>query len=191
MNILKIKDNGANYKINDGEFFIPKENGREDDAKAIAAFLASGGIIEDRFSLTEIKTKKIQEIKAIRDGKNIEPITDCSAETFDSEGNLTGVNTFFIFHTSRHPTNPAADPGSILTGTVIMNRATLYSTKDLSGEKVTVNLTPAIAQNIAAHLALRNNNNYKLSDAIEAAIKAATTQEEVEAITWNVSYLGE
>ncbi len=150
-----------------------------------------GILVEILPSLDEIKAKKITEIKAIRDAKNIEVITDTQAATLDEEGNPTGQTSYFIFYTSRHPTNPAADPGSILTGAVVLDQTIPYSTKSPSGEKITVALTPEIARSLSLHIALRNNINYKLSDAIEAAIKAATTQEEVEAITWDVSYLGE
>lgn len=140
--------------------------------------------------LIRCKKEKIQKIKAIRDAKNIEPITDTSAEIINEDsGEAIGLNTFFVFHTSRHPTNPAADPSAILTGIIMLNHAVPYSTKDISGAKVTVEITPAIARSLAAHLALRNNNNYKLANAIVNAINAATTEEEVNAITWNVDYL--
>lgn len=136
------------------------------------------------------KKEKIQEIKAVRDAKNIEPITYTSAEILNEDGVVgTGTSTFFVFHTSRHPTNPAADPSAILTGILMLNQAIPYSTKDISGAKVTVEITPSIARSLAAHLALRNNNNYKLADAIINAINAATTEDEVNAITWSVDYL--
>lgn len=183
---VKLQKNG--YLVN-GAVFIPKDLSNF-DYQRIQQWVADGGILEDEFSLAEIKAKKIQEIKAIRDAKNIEPITDTSAEIINEDsGEAMGLNTFFVFHTSRHPTNPAADPSAILTGIIMLNRAVPYSTKDISGAKVTVEITPAIARSLATHLALRNNNNYKLADAIVNAINAATTEEEVNAITWSVDYL--
>lgn len=139
--------------------------------------------------LTEIKRQKIAEIKAVRDWKNVEPITDTKARIIDADGNVTAIESFFVFHTSRHPTNPASDPASILTGSVVLNISIPYSSKNENGEKVNVSITPAIARNLATHIAHRNNMNYKLADAIEAFIKAATTPAAVREVTWNVRYL--
>lgn len=136
------------------------------------------------------KKEKAQEIQAVRDAKNIEPIKDTSAEIIDGESNnLTGVNTFFIFYTNRHPTNPAADPTALLTNAIVLNQTVPYSSRDLNGNKVTVAITPAIARSLAAHLALRNNNNYKLADVIVNAINNAVSEDAVNAITWSVDYL--
>ncbi len=59
MQITTVKDNGNNYKVNDGQFFIPKENGRKDDIKAVQQWIAEGGVVEPRFSLAEILELKI------------------------------------------------------------------------------------------------------------------------------------
>ncbi|CAB4213312.1 hypothetical protein UFOVP1451_3 [uncultured Caudovirales phage] len=190
MEIATVKDLGNRYQVNE-TIFVPKEGGRQKDIEAVREWIAAGGIVDPEFSLAEIKAKKIADIKAIRDTKNVETLVDTQASTLDAEGNPTGNSSYFVFYTSRHPTNPAADPSGILTGAMLLNQTIPYSTKSPSGEKITVAITPEIARSLSVHIALRNNNNYKLSDAIEAAVKAATSQEEIEAITWNVSYLGE
>lgn len=187
MQILKVKSQKNGYLVND-DAFVPS-NPDNSDFQRVSKWISEGGVVEDEFSLAEIKAQKIAKIKAIRDEKNIEPITDTSAEILNEDGSSSGVRTFFVFHTSRHPTNPAADPQAILSGVIIMNQTLPYSTKDISGAKVTIALTPAIARSIAAHLSLRNSNNYKLADAIVVAINAAETQEAVEGITWGVDYL--
>lgn len=143
------------------------------------------------FNLSEAKNKKIAEIKSVRDAKNIEPITDIQAATLNEDGTSTGQSSYFIFYTSRHPTNPAADPNSILTSAVVLNSAVPYSTKSPSGGKTSVAITPTTARTISTNLMLRNNRNYKLSGVIEAVVKAASSIEEVEAITWNEEYLKE
>lgn len=189
MEILRVVKTQGGFNVNN-QFFIPED---ENDGyyRAIREWEAAGGIIEDepKPSLDRLKAEKIAEIKAIRDEKNIEPITDTSAEILNEDGSGSGVSTFFVFHTSRHPTNPAADPQAILSGVIIMNQTLPYSTKDISGAKVTIALTPAIARSIAAHLSLRNSNNYKLADAVIAAINAAKTQKAVEKITRSANYL--
>lgn len=188
MKIEKVKFQKNGFLVNDA-VFVPEASDNSDYQK-IQKWIDDGGVVELEFSLEEVKAKKVQEIKAVRDAKNIEPIMDISAEIINEDsGEAMGSNTFFVFHTSRHPTNPAADPSAILTGIIVLNRAVPYSTKDISGAKVTVEITPTIARSLAAHLALRNNNNYKLADAIVNAINAATTEEEVNAITWSVDYL--
>jgi hypothetical protein len=189
MEINKVKTAKLGYMVNDS-IYVPSDSSNS-DCQRILSWISNGGTVEAEFSLAEIKAQKIVEIKAIRDAKNIETIVDTQAATLDEEGNATGNSSYFIFYTSRHPTNPAADPSGILTGAIVLNQTIPYSTKSPSGEKITVAITPEIARSLSVHIALRNNNNYKLSDAIEAAVKAASTQEEVEAITWNVSYLGE
>lgn len=187
MEISKVKKRKDGFLVN-GELFVPEIKDNLAYQK-IQEWITEGGAVEPEFSLAEIKAQKIAEIKIIRDEKNIEPITDTSAEILDEDGSSSGVSTFFVFHTSRHPTNPAADPQAILSGVIIMNQTLPYSTRDISGAKVTIALTPAIARSLAAHLSLRNSNNYKLADAIVVAINAAETQEVVEAITWSVDYL--
>ena len=189
MQIEKVKDKRHYYLVNDC-MSVPKEGGRDDDIKAIQTWISAGGIVEPEFSLIEIKAKKIQEIKTIRDAKNIESITDTQAEIINEDsGEAMGSDSYFVFYTNRHPTNPAADPTALLINAIVLKQTVPYSSRDLNGNKVTVAITPAMARSLAAHLALRNNNNYKLADAIINAINAATTEEEVNAITWSVDYL--
>lgn len=152
----------------------------------------SWGQITDKLldlNFENAKIKKIAEIKSIRDAKNVESIVDTKAPLLDEDGLITDKNTYFTFYTKRHPTNPAADPNSVLTSAIVSDQHVPYSTKSPEGVKIVVALTPEIARVLVAHISLRNNNNYKLSDAIEAAVKAATTKEEVEAITWDLKYL--
>lgn len=189
MQIRTVKKTKGGYLINNGEFFVPEDSGNSGHRK-VKEWIAEGGIVEPEFSLAEIKTKKIQEIKAIRDGKNIEPITDTQAEIINKDsGEAMGADSYFVFYTDRHPTNPAADPTALLTNAIVLNQTVPYSSRDLNGNKVTVAITPSIARSLAAHLALRNNNNYKLADAIVNAINDATTEDAVNAITWSVDYL--
>lgn len=58
-----------------------------------------------------------------------------------------------------------------------------YFTKDIDGNKIVIELTSEIASLLRQRIAQRNNDNYKLSTAIEAEINNATTIEEIEAIT--------
>ena len=187
MQILKVKAQEKGFLVND-YLNIPKDNFNS-DYLAVQKWLANGGVVEPEFSLAEIKTKKITEIKSIRDSKNVEPIVDTQALIIDNEGNITEETSYFIFHTDRHQINPAADPSTILITTVLLDQTLPYSTKTPDGEKITIALTPRIAGSLAAHLAQRNNANYMLSDKIEAAVNAAISQEEVETITWDVKYL--
>lgn len=166
------------YKIIDGAKQYIKSDVEIDDA-----FKADEQEAKT-YELEKIKKTKIAEIKAIRDSKNIEPITDIQALILNEDGTSTGQSSYFIFYTSRHPTNPASDPSSILTGAVVLNLTIPYSTNSTSGEKIIAALTPEIARTISAKLMLRNNQNYKLFDVIEASVKAASSIEEVEAITW-------
>lgn len=189
MNIESVKKSTNGYLVN-GSIFVPN-NPNNSQYSDILKWIDQGGIFEPEFSLDEIKTKKITEIKSIRDSKNIEPITDIQAATLNEDGSPTGQSSYFIFYTSRHPTNPAADPTSILTSAVVLNSTVPYSTSSPSGEKIIAALTPEIARAISTNMMLRNNGSYKLSDAIEAAVKAASSIEEVEAITWNEKYLKE
>lgn len=131
--------------------------------------------------LAEVKKEKISQIKSIRDQKNIEPITDFEAFLFDDEGNKTTQQSYFVFYTNRHQTNPASDPDSIISRALDLGSMP-YFTKDLSGKKIAVGLTSETATLLRQRIAQRNNNNYKLSTTIEAEINNATTIEEVEAI---------
>lgn len=187
MQITTVKKQKSGYLVNNS-IFVPNDI-YNSDYKEVQKWIANGSVVGDEFTLAEIKLNKIEEIKAIRDSKNVEPIVEVSAEILNANGQGSGIFTFFVFHTDRHPINPAADPSSILTNAIVLNQSIAYSTKTVSGEKVTINLTPALAKNIAAHLGLRNNNNYVLADAIVVAIMAASTKEKVEAITWSVKYL--
>ena len=187
MLINKAKFTKKGYIVNDS-ISIPNCSDNT-DFKLIQKWIADGGIVEPEFSLAEIRTKKIAEIKNIRDAKNVESIVDTKAPLLDEDGLITDKNTYFTFYTKRHPTNPAADPNSVLTSAIVSDQHVPYSTKSPEGVKIVVALTPEIARVLVAHISLRNNNNYKLSDAIEAAVKAATTKEEVEAITWDLKYL--
>lgn len=178
----------SGYLVNDS-VFIPNDS-RNAEFQKIQEWIADGNVVEAEFSLAEIKTKKITEIKAVRDAKNIEPITDTQAEIINEDsGESMGANSYFVFYTNRHPTNPAADPTALLTNAIVLNQTVPYSSRDLNGNKVTVAITPSIARSLAAHLASRNNNNYKLADAIVNAINNATTEDAVNAITWSVDYL--
>lgn len=189
MQIETVKNSGNGFLVN-GISFVPNASSNR-DFQEIQKWIEDGGVVGEEFSLTEIQSRKVEEIKAIRDAKNIEVISDTQAIVLNAAGEPTQETSYFIFYTGRHPTNPAADPATILTGAVSLNQTIPYSSKKPSGEKISVALTPEIARTLSAHIALRNNNNYKLSDAIEAAIEACTTKEEVEAISWDVSYLGD
>ena len=101
---------------------------------------------------------------------------------FDDEGNKIEQKSYFIFYTNRHQTNPASDPDSIISRALDLGSMP-YFTKDLSGNKITIELTSEIAALLRQRIAQRNNGNYKLSSTIEAEINNSTTIEEVEAIT--------
>lgn len=138
--------------------------------------------------LEENKLIKIAEIKNIRDLKNIEPIIDTQGLLVENDI-VTNKLSYFVFHTDRHPTNPAADPSAILTSVIVMNSPIYYSTKDIDGNRILIFLTPEIAKNIATHLTLRNSNNYKLAEIIINLINGATNEDEINSITWNTNYL--
>lgn len=134
--------------------------------------------------LEEAKSKKISQIKSIRDQKNTEPLTNHQAFVIDDGGNVTAEESDFLFYTNRHQTNPTSDPVSIISR--VLELGTMpYFTKDTAGNKIVVELTPAIAEALHQSIAERNDNNYRICFAIEAAIRNATTIEEIEAITWN------
>jgi len=137
--------------------------------------------------LEDLKNSKIVEIKQICDQKNIESITCHAAPIVDSEGEL-GEEVHFVFKTDRHPTNPAADPGSILLSAALIG-STNYFTKNSDGEKICVQINEQIARSLLAHLKKRNENNFKLAEKIIEAVNKAVKTEEVEAISWDVKYL--
>jgi hypothetical protein len=139
----------------------------------------------EAFKLKEAKDLKSEEVKAKRDEENISPITDSEANLLDDLGQKTGNKSNFVFYTSRHPSNPAADPNSILTNCAVLNIAINYATKDLEGNKITVELTPAIAKQIASHIAVRNQNNYLYCNLLLKKITDAKDLEEINNININ------
>ncbi len=131
--------------------------------------------------IKDVKAKKIAEIKAIRDAKNIEPITDYQGFLIDEESNVTTQESYFVFYTNRHLKNPASDPDSIISRVLDLGSIP-YFTKDTNGDKITIQLTAELATSLRQRITERNNSNYKLSSLIEAEINGAQTIEEVEAI---------
>lgn len=140
----------------------------------------------DNEALEEEKIKKVLQTKSARDQKNIEPITDCKAFILDEEGNKTAKESYFLFYTNRHPTNPASDPEAIISRVLDLG-VMPYFTEDIDGNKIVVELTPEIARSLRQLIAQKNNQNYKISYAIEAVVKNAKTSEEVEAISNQIS----
>lgn len=188
MQINTVKQKQSGYILN-SSITVP-DDALNADYQAIQKWIEEGGQIESYDELADLKIAKISEMKSARDTANIEPIVDTQAELLNSEGSATGVMSYFKFYTNRHATNPASDPTSILIGVILKNSAISYYTQTLEGENIVVNLTPEIAQSLVSHLSVRNDGNYSLYRAIETAINSASTKEEVEAITWNPSYLG-
>ena len=139
----------------------------------------------EAFELKKAQDIKLEEVKAKRDEENISPITDFDANLLDDLGQKTGNKTRFLFYTSRHPSNPAADPNSILTNCAVLNIAINYATKDLEGNKITIELTPTIAKQIAAHIAVRNQNNYLYCNLLLKKIADAKNLEEINNININ------
>jgi hypothetical protein len=133
--------------------------------------------------LQKAKEEKIAEIKRINDEKNIEPST-AQAYIIKENGTL-GELVSFKFKTTRHPSNPASDPNTILFNTIAFKKTTRYSTTNQeTGEQIAIQLTPQIAESIGSHLAVRNTNNFQNRDELLAKIKEAKTIEEIEAIKW-------
>lgn len=180
MKIEKVKEMESCYLVNDCNA-VPK-NPENSDYQKIQKWIEQGGVIEQEDFLTKAKLRKIAEIKSIRDQKNIEPITDFEAFLLDDDGNKTTQQSYFIFYTNRHQTNPASDPDSIISRALDLGSMP-YFTKTLNGDKIAVELTSEIATLLRQRIAQRNNNNYKLSTTIEAEINNAATIEDVEAIT--------
>ncbi|NBV06796.1 MAG: hypothetical protein EBS06_06130 [Proteobacteria bacterium] len=180
MEIVTLKEQENGYLVN-GAIFVPKVQ-ENSDYQNIQKWIAKGGAPEKEDLLAKAKLKKIAEIKSIRDQKNIEPITDFEAFLLDEEGNKTKQQSYFIFYTNRHQTNPASDPDSIISRALDLGSVP-YFTKDLIGNKINIELTSKIAASLRQHIAQRNNDNYKLSSSIEVEINNATTIEEIEAIT--------
>ncbi len=180
MKIEKVKEMESCYIVNDCNS-VPK-NSENSDYQQIQKWIAEGGIVEKEDLLAKAKLKKIAEIKSVRDQRNIDPITDFEAFLLDEEGNKTEQKSYFIFYTNRHQTNPASDPDSIISRALELS-AMPYFTKDIDDNKIAIELTSEIATLLRQRIAQRNNDNYKLSSAIEAEINNSTTIEEVEAIT--------
>lgn len=138
----------------------------------------------DLYLLNQAKQKKIQELKAIRDEKNIEPLTSCIAKILNENGTL-GNDTNFLFYANRHPSNPASDPNAILTACIMFGQTIPYSTRDLKDNKICIALTPTIAKIISVSLVKRNGDNYKQYDNLTILINQAKTKEEINNINWN------
>ena len=140
----------------------------------------------DNEVLAEEKVQKILQVKSARDQKNIKPITDCKAFVLDDSGNKTAKESYFLFYTNRHPTNPASDPEAIISRVLDLG-AMPYFTEDTQGNKISVELTPEIARSLRQLIAQKNNQNYKISYITEASVKNAKTTEEVEIISNQIS----
>ena len=135
------------------------------------------------YLLKKAKEEKIAEIKRINDEKNIEP--SISQAYLIKENGSLGELVSFEFKTTRHPSNPASDPNTILFNTIAFKKITRYSTKNVkTGEQIAIQLTPQIAESIGSHLAVRNTDNFNYRDQLLAKINDAKTIQEVEAIKW-------
>ena len=179
MQIQKVKEQEKIYLVNDS-IAVPK-NSDNADYQRIQKWIAEGGIAEKEDQLPELKLQKISQIKLIRDQKNTEPLTDYKAFLIDDEGNKTNQESYFVFYTNRHQTNPASDPESIISRARELGSMP-YFTKDLEGKKITVELTAEIAVLLKQRIFERNDNNYKVSGSIEEAINNTQSIEELQAI---------
>ncbi len=182
MQITKVEQQKNGYLVNEA-IFVPQAE-QNADYQAIQKWIADGGTVETQNLLLEAKVQKISEIKAARDQKNIEPITEFSAFVLDDEGKKTSQKSYFLFYTNRHQTNPNSDPDSIIARVLDLG-AMPYFTKDLNGNKIAVDLTLDIAKSLRLAICQRNDTNYKISSSIEVKITDASTLEEVEAIGWS------
>jgi hypothetical protein len=179
MQILSAKEFKETYLVN-GETIVPK-NPDNSDYKKIQQWISNGGVVEQEDLLAKARLEKIAKIKFIRDQKNIEPISDYQGFIIDAEGNLTEQESYFVFYTNRHQTNPASDPDSIISRVLDLG-AIPYFTKNPDGNPITIQLTTELVTSLRQRITERNNNNYKLSSLIEAEINSAQSQEEIEAI---------
>ncbi len=177
--IEKVKEMEQCYIVNDCNA-VPK-NPDNSDYQKIQKWIAQGGVVEKEDILAKIKLEKIAKIKSIRDQKNIEPITDQQAFLIDENGSTTSQESYFVFYTNRHQTNPASDPEAIISRTIALGSMP-YFTKDNEGGKITIELTAEIAATLRQRISERNDNNYKLSSSLETEINKAQSIEEVEAI---------
>ena len=180
MQILSAKEFSDTYLVN-GEIIVPK-NPDNSDYQKIQRWIADGGVIEREDILAKTKLEKIAKIKSIRDQKNIEPITDQQAFLVDENGVTTSQESYFIFYTNRHQTNPASDPEVIISRAIALGTMP-YFTKDDDGKPITIELTAEIAATIRQRISERNDSNYKLSNTLESEISSAESVEEVEAIS--------
>jgi len=179
MQILSVKEFRETYLVN-GEKTVPK-NPDNSDYQKIQKWITDGGIVEEEDVLAKTKSEKITQIKLIRDQKNIEPITNQKAFLIDENGSTTSQESYFVFYTNRHQTNPASDPEAIISRTIALGSMP-YFTKDNEGGKITIELTAEIAATLRQRISERNDNNYKLSSSLETEINKAQSIEEVEAI---------
>ncbi len=168
------------YIIN-GCISVPK-NPDNSDYQKIQRWIADGSVVEKEDILAKTKLEKIAKIKSIRDQKNIEPITDQQAFLIDENGSTTSQESYFVFYTNRHQTNPASDPEVIISRAIALGTMP-YFTKDNEGKKITIELTAEIAATIRQRISERNDSNYKLSNTLESEISSAESAEEVEAIS--------
>lgn len=177
--IEKVKETEHCYIVNDCNA-VPK-NPDNSDYQKIQRWIADGGVVEEEDILAKTKLEKIAKIKSIRDQKNIEPITSQQAFLIDENGSTTSQESYFVFYTNRHQTNPASDPETIISRTIALGSMP-YFTKDNEGKKITIELTSESAATLRQKISERNDNNYKLSSSLEAEINNAHSIEEVEAI---------
>lgn len=186
MQILKVKKTQLGFLIND--LLNTPNDPNNSDYQRVQEWIKNGGIVEPEFTDQEIiliaKENKIQELKAIRDEKNIEPLTSCIAKILNENGTL-GNDTNFLFYANRHPSNPASDPNAILTACIMFGQTIPYSTRDLKDNKICIALTPTIAKIISVSLVKRNGDNYKQYDNLTILINQAKTKEEINNINWN------
>jgi hypothetical protein len=180
MKIEKVKDLEVSYLVNDF-LYIPKSSENSDYQK-IQRWIAEGGVVEEEDILAKTKLTKIAQIKSVRDQKNIEPIINQQGFLIDENGNTTSQESYFVFYTNRHQTNPASDPESIISRAITLGTMP-YFTKDSDGKPITIELTAEIAATLRQRISERNDGNYKLSKALEAEISGAESIEEVEEIS--------
>ncbi len=180
MKIEKVKDLEVSYLVNDF-LYVPKSFDNSDYQK-IQKWIADGGIVEEEDVLAKTKSEKITQIKLIRDQKNIEPITNQKAFLIDENGSTTSQESYFVFYTNRHQTNPASDPEVIISRAITLGSMP-YFTKDNEGKQITIQLTAEISKNLQQRILERNDSNRKLSRILEKEINDAESIEEVEAIS--------
>ena len=179
MQIEKVKELEKIYLVNDS-IAVPK-NPDNSDYQRIQKWIADGGVAEKEDQLPQLKLQKISQIKLIRDQKNTAPLTNYKAFLIDDEGNKTAQESYFVFYTNRHQSNPASDSESIISRAIELGSMP-YFTKDLEGKKITIELTAEIAALLKQRIFERNDNNYKVSGSIEETINNAQSIEELEAI---------